>query len=293
MIEPISLPVWLTFALLAGSVCAVWLPARWKVSTIPAWALLFVSAVVAGLLSGCLRWPALAWLGLFVFSTAIAGQPSARPAWRYGGLAATVVLALALAMHKLPGFANPVLFSNVRLSGGAAAFTQYLNFDKGAVGLILLAMLCRRVDSAEARREAMRIAVAATIATCVLVFPIAMLAGYIHPAFKFGTAILVFLFANLFFTCIAEEAFFRGLLQERLSHWLRDRPHGAVAAAGLSALLFGAAHLAGGALYAALATVAGAGYALAYAASRRIESPIAAHIAFNAAHVLFFTYPHL
>jgi hypothetical protein len=64
----------------------------------------------------------------------------------------TGVLALALAMHKLPGFNNPLLLDRVVLSDGAAPFTLYANFDKGAVGLVLLALLCRRVHRGRAAR---------------------------------------------------------------------------------------------------------------------------------------------
>ena len=48
--------------------------------------------------------------------------------------------------------------------------------------------------------------------------------------------------ANLFFVCMAEEALFRGYLQQRLSQWLG--PGRLIVAA----LVFGAAHLAGGML---------------------------------------------
>jgi uncharacterized protein len=85
---------------------------------------------------------------------------------------------------------------------------------------------------------------------------------------------------------VAEEAFFRGLLQHRLPG---PRPL-AVAA---SALLFGLVHLPAGVAYAALATVLGFGCALVYERTRRIETAIAVHFAVNAVHFTGFTYPML
>lgn len=63
--------------------------------------------------------------------------------------------------------------------------------------------------------------------------------------------------ANLFFTCMAEEALFRGYLQQRLSQWLSAWP-----ALIITALIFGTAHLAGGMWMVMFATLAGLIYGL-------------------------------
>jgi hypothetical protein len=83
------------------------------------------------------------------------------------------------------------------------------------------------------------------------------------------------------------------LIQERITRALAAYPRWRWVAVAASALLFGAAHGAGGALYAALATVAGLGYALAYATTRRVEAAVLTHFIVNAVHFLGFTYPHL
>lgn len=56
-------------------------------------------------------------------------------------------------------------------------------------------------------------------------------------------------------------------------------------------MLFGAAHLGGGVPMAALAGIAGLGYATVYAATQRIEASILVHFGLNATHFLLFTYP--
>ena len=94
---------------------------------------------------------------------------------------------------------------------------------------------------------------------------------------------------NLFFTCVAEEAFFRGFLQRELGRALVGFGGGQPLAVGGSAALFGLAHWAGGWSYVLLAALAGLGYALAFRASGRIEMAILAHFGLNAVHFLLLS----
>jgi membrane protease YdiL (CAAX protease family) len=97
---------------------------------------------------------------------------------------------------------------------------------------------------------------------------------------------------NLLTTCVSEEAFFRGLVQTELRRAIPSR-HAAGAAIGISALLFGLAHVAGGWRYAMLAALAGTGYGLAYERTSRLEMAILTHVTLNVVHFLLFTYPAL
>jgi uncharacterized membrane protein YedE/YeeE len=58
--------------------------------------------------------------------------------------ALSALLAFALALHLMPGFANLVIASGIRLTADAKPMTLYANFDKGAAGLVLLAFFSRR-----------------------------------------------------------------------------------------------------------------------------------------------------
>jgi membrane protease YdiL (CAAX protease family) len=285
----------LTFILLAAAICAVWLPpvrvARRM--TLPPWTGCFVAAACCGLAAGVLNpWSAAA-LVIFcgiAYLASTAGQPSVS---RVLLTTAAAIVALALALHRLPGFNNPLLISALTLSAGAAPFSQYANFDKGAAGLVLLALLCRRADSAAAWRALLKKTWPAALATAIAVLGAATWVGYVKADFKLSQTTALFLATNLFFTVVAEEAFFRGLLQDRLAASLARFRHGPVAALICSALLFGAAHAAGGGVYVLLAAISGLGYAYAYYATQRIEAPIIVHIVVNAVHFIGFTYPHL
>lgn len=282
-----------TYILLAAAICAVWAkPLNFGRTSIQPWLAFFVAALAFGMAAGVLRAPALVALA----ALAGAAYLTARAPQRYVRVVCgvvTAVLALALAVHKLPGFNNAIVIDAVTVSPGAPPFTQYANFDKGAVGLILLALLCSRARSWNEFGGVLKQILPVLLATLVAVLGLAVAMGAVRPDLKLSQLTMQFIAVNLFFTVVAEEAFFRGFLQHRLAAALARRPAGQWIAVACSALLFGAVHLPGGAAYALLATVAGVGYAYAYHLTRRIEAPILLHIALNAVHFAAFSYPAL
>jgi CAAX protease family protein len=110
---------------------------------------------------------------------------------------------------------------------------------------------------------------------------------------KFPLQFYVWAWANLFFTCVAEEALFRGFLQRHFHGSLKGIRYGGILALVAASVLFGVAHYAGGVSYIVLATVAGLGYGWIYQRTNSIEASILTHFTLNAAHFVFFTYPAL
>jgi membrane protease YdiL (CAAX protease family) len=98
---------------------------------------------------------------------------------------------------------------------------------------------------------------------------------------------------NLFFTCVAEEALFRGFLQNQLTQLLSQWTYGSTISLILTSILFGLVHFPGGWSYVFLATVAGLFYGYAYFKAQKIEASIWVHFLVNAIHFLAFTYPAL
>jgi membrane protease YdiL (CAAX protease family) len=110
---------------------------------------------------------------------------------------------------------------------------------------------------------------------------------------KWAPLFLLFAPINLFSTCLSEEAFFRGFVQQELS-LVGSRPALAAGVAlTIGVILFGLAHFAGGLNYMIAASVAGLGYGWAFMRTRRIEAAMAVHFGVNAVHFLLFTYPRL
>jgi len=224
-----------------------------------------------------------------------------------GQLLVVASLLLLLAMHKLPGFQNVLLLDQIQVSQDAIPFTLYANFDKGLAGLVLLVLLW---PLSQPSPQPLQAAAASDLRSDLTLrwrlgwwplFPLTFLCsemiavafGFITWDPKLPAYTLTFLAVNLFLTCVAEELFFRGLLQTALQRWLARRAWPLWLAAVVVGLLFGAAHLGGGVPYAIAVTAAGIGYGLMYLRSGRIEVAILGHFALNALHFLLFSYPML
>ncbi|SUC07642.1 membrane-associated CAAX amino terminal protease [Proteus mirabilis] len=95
-----------------------------------------------------------------------------------------------------------------------------------------------------------------------------------------------FMLANIFFVSLAEEALFRGAIQQSLSRYLSP-----YLALFITAILFGLVHFAGGILLIIFASLAGIIYGLAWMWSGRLWVATLFHFALNLTHLLFFTYP--
>lgn len=282
----------ITFALLGAAIASSCLPS-WRPGPhirIAPWAVLHAMAVLAGLAQGLLTWPALLAL------MAMAGLCLGAERWgsRSAGQACTIAagaLGLALALHALPGFHNPILLDAVRTSPQARPFTLYANFDKASAGLLLLVFFAPRLRSFNEGRAIVGPVVLGTLAASVLTLGIAWAAGKVQPDVKLPAFAAQFLLANLLFTCVAEEAFFRGLIQEPMRRALAGQPGLAWMPVVVSSLLFGLAHAGGGPGTIALAGIAGLVNALVYARTGRTEAAVLTHFLLNTVHLLCFTYP--
>jgi membrane protease YdiL (CAAX protease family) len=206
---------------------------------------------------------------------------------------AIVILAAGLMAHQLGGFNNPQIISNAKFSPDSVPFRLHLNFDKTLVGLFILGFCHARIVHA-AQWRAMVIRVwPITTGMIALLLALSLATGYVRFDPKFPRESWMWIGVNLCFTCVAEEALFRGFVQAGLQRLWRNVRHGEWFALFVAALLFGVAHAAGGPAYVALASVAGAGYGWAYLRTGRIEASILTHFALNATHFFFFTYPAL
>ena len=104
---------------------------------------------------------------------------------------------------------------------------------------------------------------------------------------------LIWATKNLFFTCVSEEALFRGFLQRHLSENLKQYRYGDALSLIAASLVFGLAHFVGGFKYIVLAAMAGIAYGYAYQKTQRIEASILCHFGVNTVHFLLLAYPAL
>lgn len=282
--------------LLALAIAAVWLPplrlgAKLK---LPPSLLLAAASLAAGLHAGLVNARALA-AAVALVALAAASRAARQPGPRRVLAGAALLLAFALGLHLVPGFSPIVVVDGVQVSPNAAPLRFSVSLDAGLAGLVIVLCFCRRCRTPAQAGEALRRAAPVALGTAALVLGLAWAAGVVRPDVKWPAFAAAWLLKMLLWTCVLEEGFFRGVVQERLAAWapIARRPALAALPVAVAAGLFGAAHGPGGAGYAALATLAGLGYGWAYARTRRLEAAIAAHFTLNAAHFVGFTYPML
>lgn len=220
------------------------------------------------------------------------GVAPGRPfAVRIGAHVVFAALAIALTLHLIPGFHNPRVIEPTRFTPDAVPFTMYLNFDKPLVGLWLLWVLPWTAPDVPLAR-ALRTGAVAAVATAAACLAGALAFGMVGWAPKWPASGWMWLVNNVLLVTLAEEALFRGYVQGGLTRVLGRFGWGPWAALAIAAVLFGAAHAAGGWPWIVLGTVAGLGYGLAWRRGGLLASALA-HAGLNAIHFGLFTYPML
>lgn len=283
----------LPFALLLVAVIGLWMhPSVWICA--------LLAASLAGLGTHALTGNSVFWLLLLALSAAAYRREKSRPAGRFPKLtrlAAGLVffgLALAIGLLLIPGFERVALTDNVVLSPGATPYGIGLGFSKLVAGILIIGVINpARVRSWAELGAVLKRAAPVFLMTLIAVMACALLLGYTRFDPKWTTLFLIWAPVNLFFTCLSEEAFFRGFIQHEISQLGARRRFAAAAGLIVGAVTFGLAHLAGGWKYALAATVAGFGYGWAYHRTQRIEASMAVHFGVNAVHFLLFAYPAL
>lgn len=209
--------------------------------------------------------------------------PGLSQPWR--GVALTLVLlwAMALTLHLVPGFDNLKVLDRVQAGPASVPFTLYLNLDKPLIFFgLLLAWPALLGPGGTMRWRPLALLILPLAALLITAWQL----GALKPDVGLPHWWWLFAFNNLVFTCVAEEALFRGFIQQGVAS--RSKPWLGLLVASL---LFGAAHLAGGPLLVLFAALAGACYGLAFQLSGRLSVAILLHFLFNFAHLALFTYP--
>ncbi|MCP3943856.1 MAG: CPBP family intramembrane metalloprotease [Desulfobacteraceae bacterium] len=203
----------------------------------------------------------------------------------------SIVLAFPLYMHlPFTVFNNYKFLDAVKITQNSSPYSLYFNFDKTLIGLFILGF------GYSFKKNDIFFLFTKVIKYLFLMIPgiivITLILGYSKFEPKLPNFTLIWILANLFFACIAEEALFRKLIQGKIESYLSFK-NCAIISILVSSLLFGLTHYRGGMSYIALALVAGIFYGHIYHKTKSIEASILLHFAFNLTHFLLFAYPAL
>lgn len=238
----------------------------WKESILDAPALLVIASIVIG-------WSVVEWLR----------NNNNKYTYLLEGLC--VVVAVALFLHAIPGFHNPKVLDAVVIGPQSIPFTMYFNMDKAVVPFILMTCMPTLFVAKplyNAGKAGWGILVFAIPVLLLLAVALGGLRIEPHAPEWFAQ----FALANIFFVSLAEEALFRGYLQQRLSRILHP-----VVALLIASVIFGLMHYRGGLLLIIFASLSGIIYGLAWMWSGRLWVATLFHFGLNCVHLLFFTYP--
>lgn len=271
--------LWLPLFLIAA-VAALYTPWRW---TFP---LLCSTAIGFALVTGAMS--PIGVLPLIILAALVRACRGRAGLGRDAAWLGTVFLALSLGLHGWPGFEALRAWPPVRLSFDSAVFAGTWSVDKWLAGLLILPMLVQGRPAL----GGVRTGVWGSAVMVLLVLGLAWALGMVRWDPKWSALFWLWSVGNLM-TCLAEEAFFRGLVQGGLATQLAGRGGGSVTAWLGASAIFGIAHLGGGLSYAVLAGFAGLGYGWIYMRTGRIEWSIGAHFLLNMTHFLLFSYPRL
>lgn len=224
------------------------------------------------------------WAALVLLNAALSalgcGKAASTPR-RLGLWLACLALGFFIALYRPCGFNYPLIYHFA-----PPDFALYANVGKALAGPLILLWLW----PADKNRKPAGASLVLAILAATLVILAAHGMGLAWQV-KFPAGIVWFLLVNLGITVLAEEAFFRLLIQDQLGRLWGGSASAAGLAAIVSVILFTLAHTYPTQPYFALYLLAGSLYCAVYTYSRRFATALITHALVNLGHFTLLTYP--
>ncbi|WP_078084151.1 CPBP family intramembrane glutamic endopeptidase [Microbulbifer mangrovi] len=231
----------------------------------------------------CLLAIPLGWIGVFapVIWLGLVAIENTRGWKKALAFIITALLMLLVNSGKIPGNAHVALLEPYTDSNGNQIYASFRPAKAMIALTLVLFMILRPQSLKRTDFAAVAIAIAVPIIAGLFLLPI-------YP--KLNATIAIAALINLLVVCIAEEGFFRWILQRGLGLWLKKLPWLATV---IVTLLFVTAHTAWAAspLILALVGLAGLGYALVWQLRGSFWACVLTHWGVNLLHMTLLKYP--
>ena len=207
-----------------------------------------------------------------------------------------VIFSTLLIAHKIPGFYNYKMLSDVKLSQGARDFSLWYNFDKGALSFIFLFYYINQFrEKINIKNSAKILTLSYLIATPILMISAIKMNYVIFDINKFTNIelIIFILIKMIFFTVIVEEIIYRFFAMNYFQDVFLTTKYNTILSCIVASLIFSLIHYYGGIIFMILSFIAGLFFGGIYLKTRNIQSAIILHFLINLAHLLFFSYHSL
>lgn len=205
----------------------------------------------------------------------------------------SLIAGFIILFHKVPGVHNLQVISNYKITPDAIPYTMYLNFDKAILGVLLATLAFKNELKCNDCGNFIKDVLLPLVLCILSVTLLAIIFDVVKWAPKFPDFFAIWFLNNLLIVCFAEEAFFRGFLQQGLGELLHNNGFGKLVSLVLASACFGIAYHSGGEKYMLLAGLAGMYYGWAFLRSKNILGSIFVHCGLNICNLLLFTYPAL
>lgn len=280
----------ITYIALAASIISLWFNRK-----VIIFGSLLLIAIIFGLISHSLNWQSCLFILFFAYINYMTFCARSRAVKIICGLTVFICSILITPLHLIYGFNNWLIAHQIIISKLSMPYTLFLNFDKPLIGLFILAFSHNYLSLLNNRAAFITIikqAIPKILLGILLISFISYIVGYIRFDIKLNYFFIIWAISNLLFTCIPEEALFRGLVQNAIANACKPYKYNKYIANIITAALFGVIlHFKGGILFIIISILAGLLYGYIYQITNKIEASIFAHFLLNICHFILFTYP--
>ncbi len=222
---------------------------------------------------------------------AITSYKSLEPWARQLIWAVSLFVGFFIAIYRPSDFSYPLVWATERLYPGGDPYFLYANISKALGGYLVIVWL---LNSPSSHQQSARPILNSAFITAFCVFALLGIANVcfgVDWALKVSIGIIYFSAVNLFVTVLAEEAFFRLFIQDRIQVLFSNTKLGTGVSIVFVTALFAFSHTASIGPTFFLFLVAGFTYSVVYAVTRRFSMALAVHFGVNIFHFIFLEYP--